>query len=326
MIDTENQKSYCVYKHTSPSDKTYIGITSMEPSDRWQNGKGYKHNKYFWRAIQKYGWDSFKHEILFEDLSKEDACQKEIELIAYYDSTNPQKGYNLSTGGEGSSGAPRSEKTRKKMSNSKMGKNNPNYGKHPSEVTRQKMSNAGKKQYLSKETIKKMSEAKKGKPSCKNGVKLSPESCQRISESKKGNKNPNYGKTISEEQKRKIRESRCKAIIQLDENDNFIAEYSSVVEAERQTGVKSTNICQCCKGKLKTSGGFKWLYKEQYLNTTEKLEYKSWLNNYAKMYILAGLSDEKYEKFIKDKQITNKDELIQVVKKLSILEVLSLGD
>ena len=269
MIDAEIEKVYCVYKHTSPSNKVYIGITSKEPNDRWRDGKGYKNNQYFWRAIQKYGWDNFKHEILFENLSKDDACQKEIELIAFYDSTNPQRGYNLSLGGEGSAGASRSEETRKKISESKMGENNPNYGKHFSESTRQKLSNARMKQNLSIETLQKMSEAKKGKPSFKNGKKLSKESCQRISESKKGNKNPNYGKHLSEDHKRKIKESRSRMIIQLDINDNIVAEYPSLIEAERQTGIKSGNICKCCKGKLKTSGGFKWLYKDEYLNTTK---------------------------------------------------------
>ena len=255
------EKFYCVYKHTSPNGKIYIGMTSMKPEDRWQNGKGYRSNQYFYRAIQKYGWDNFKHEILYEELTQKQACAKEIELIAYYDSTNPKVGYNLSIGGEGSSGVPRSAETRKKISDSKKGKNNPNYGKHLSEITRKKLSNAKMKQNLSQETCDKMSKAKKGKPSSKKGVKLSEESRQRISESKKGNKNPNYGKKISDEHKMKIRTSRSKAVIQFDENDNFIAEYLSAAEAERQTGVKSTNICQCCRGNLKTSGGFKWSYK-----------------------------------------------------------------
>ena len=65
----ENEiRNYCVYKHTSPSNKVYIGITSQEPERRWQNGYGYATQQLFWRAIQKYGWDNFKHEIIAEKL------------------------------------------------------------------------------------------------------------------------------------------------------------------------------------------------------------------------------------------------------------------
>lgn len=33
--------NYCVYKHTSPSGKVYVGITELKPKYRWNNGKGY---------------------------------------------------------------------------------------------------------------------------------------------------------------------------------------------------------------------------------------------------------------------------------------------
>lgn len=56
-------KLYTVYRHISPNGKAYVGITSKSVKDRWQNGKGYWFNKHFTAAINKYGWDSFKHEI-----------------------------------------------------------------------------------------------------------------------------------------------------------------------------------------------------------------------------------------------------------------------
>ena len=48
-------KRYIVYKHTSPSNKIYIGITCQDVERRWRNGDGYKSQKYFYRAIKKYG-------------------------------------------------------------------------------------------------------------------------------------------------------------------------------------------------------------------------------------------------------------------------------
>lgn len=94
--------TYCVYKHTNiMNGKVYIGITCQDPKDRWNGGYGYCKNKYFWKSIQKYGWnDGFLHEVLYENLNLEEACEKEIELIAEYKSTNPRYGYNHHSGGQ----------------------------------------------------------------------------------------------------------------------------------------------------------------------------------------------------------------------------------
>lgn len=114
------EKAYCVYKHTNISNgKVYIGITSQQPEKRWKNGYGYEGNEYFYRAIQKYGWDGFEHEIISDGLTKEQACSIEIELIEVYDSTNPEKGYNFSSGGDcGNAGCSRSEEWVEKMKES----------------------------------------------------------------------------------------------------------------------------------------------------------------------------------------------------------------
>lgn len=92
--------SYFVYKHTCSNGKVYIGITCQTPSKRWHSGKGYYRNKYFTSAIEKYGWENIKHEILFDSLTQKEAEAKEIELIAFYKSNQREYGYNLSVGGE----------------------------------------------------------------------------------------------------------------------------------------------------------------------------------------------------------------------------------
>lgn len=90
---------YYVYKHTSPSGKIYIGITQQEPSKRWGGGTNYDYNTHFINAIRKYGWNNFSHEILYKGLTREEAIEKEKELIQQYDSSNRNKGYNVSPGG-----------------------------------------------------------------------------------------------------------------------------------------------------------------------------------------------------------------------------------
>lgn len=92
--------NYIVYKHTSPSNKVYIGITGFDPSYRWlKNGKGYKRQTVFFNAIIKYGWINFKHDILFKNLSEEDALDKEEMLIRQYKSYDRRFGYNVSLRG-----------------------------------------------------------------------------------------------------------------------------------------------------------------------------------------------------------------------------------
>lgn len=51
----EEERNYTVYMHVNKANgKTYIGITSKKPEKRWNNGNGYKQNKYFDNAIKKH--------------------------------------------------------------------------------------------------------------------------------------------------------------------------------------------------------------------------------------------------------------------------------
>ena len=76
-----------------------------------------------------------------------------------------------------------SAETRKKISESKNGENNPMFGKHLSEETRQKLS-----------------EARKGKPSCMKGKHHSEESRKKIGAARKG-------KSLSAETRKKMSEA-----------------------------------------------------------------------------------------------------------------------
>ena len=129
---------YTVYKHTSPSGKVYIGITKRKPEYRWNKGKGYRKDQLlFYRAIKKYGWDNFTHEILYTGLSEKDAKNIEISLIRQYKSLGMS--YNINDGGDGGRGLHNkrkkmSDETKLKMSKSRKGllagNKNPMYGRH----------------------------------------------------------------------------------------------------------------------------------------------------------------------------------------------------
>lgn len=114
--------TYCVYKHTAPNGKVYIGITKQNPMRRWRNGNGYRNsNPHFWRAIRLYGWDNMQHEIIYKELSKEEAEKKEIELINQSHSNQSIYGYNITNGGDGALGRKCSDVTKNKISNANKG-------------------------------------------------------------------------------------------------------------------------------------------------------------------------------------------------------------
>lgn len=220
-------KEYCIYKHTAPNGKIYIGQTCQKPENRWKNGKGYSNNEYFSRAIQKYGWDNFKHEVLFCELEKEEADLLEIELIEKYNSTNKKYGFNLENGGYGK-------------------------GKH------------------SQETLRKMSEGRKGIPAWNKNVPMSESQKILLSEIKRGRQSPLKGVHLKEETKRKISESqseKMKSVICIETG----VIYRSLKDAELQTGINRKNISKVCNRKIYngkkvlTAGGYHWMFYNDYL-------------------------------------------------------------
>lgn len=219
---------FCVYKHTSPCGKVYIGITSKKPSQRWSNGHGYSRNPYFSRAIRKYGWENFKHEILFEGLSEYQANVVEQMQINFYDSTNRRKGYNISIGGGAMTGRKHSEEAKAKMSEKAKGRAIWCEGKLLSELHRQHLSEGHR------------------------GIRQSDETKRKRAESLKGH--------------RVNRESLEKAVVQMSLSGEFIEEHKSMTLAAASIGKTQSavpHISECCKGKRQQCFGFKWKYKER---------------------------------------------------------------
>lgn len=262
----ENWKVYIHVVHTSHGDMRYVGITSKQYANhRWANGKGYNYNDYFCKAIQKYGWDNIEHIIIAENLSKEDACNMEINLIEYFKTTDRNYGYNHSTGGEyGSSGIKCSDGVKKILRERWLGKNNPNYGKHISKEAIEK-ANKNKIEYYKTHNYPMCGkhhkeETKEKLRECNLGKKLSPETVQKMIDYRTGRKqNPI---TIA-----KRAESLKKPIYQIDKNTlKIIKEWDSQTTASKELNFERSGIRQCCKKQLKTYKGFIWIYKQDYNN------------------------------------------------------------
>lgn len=245
-------KCYTVYKHTFPNNKVYIGITQQEPEKRWKKGLGYdSHQKIMKRAIKKYGWENIKHEILFQNLNRDEACKKEIELIAFYNSTNKEKGYNISEGGEGTIGVKPTEESKRKNRLAHL-------GKKVSLETRKKISESNK----GKHNIKRTEEQKKKISVATKKAMQSPAIRKRLSETHSGKNHRNYGKHLSEETKEKIRKNSIgktkggKKIICIETNEI----YKSIRQASKITNINAYCIGQVCLNKRKTAGGLHWKY------------------------------------------------------------------
>lgn len=215
---------YSVYKHTTPSGKVYIGITSKNPEKRWLKGRGYANNSHFNKAIALYGWDNISHEILFNGLTKEQAEIEEIRLIKMYDSTNQDKGYNCTFGGESigkHTEKVKIEQSRKMKERYAKGWVHPMKGKH-----------------FSKESKAKMSKSHKGKT-------LSDEHKLKIGQSCKGllvgGLNPMATR------------------VQCIETGEI---FGSIKEAADSIRLTRAAVSRCVRGKCKTAGGYKWKYAD----------------------------------------------------------------
>jgi group I intron endonuclease len=117
------------------------------------------------------------------------------------------------------------------------------------------------------ESKRKMSETKKGNPIpwLNNGLPRSITHRENLSKACSGRMSPNKGKKYSEELCDKLVKASTsnKPVLQLDLNNNLIKEWSSKSLAERT--LKIRHISECCRNikNYKTSGGFKWVYKNE---------------------------------------------------------------
>ena len=113
--------TYLVYKHTSPSGKSYIGQTDDYNRRSIEHQAISSQCRAFYAAIKKYGWDNFTHEILYDELTLERANAREQQSINEYGTMAPY-GYNLTSGGDSKR---HSDVTKAKISASKQA--NPRY-------------------------------------------------------------------------------------------------------------------------------------------------------------------------------------------------------
>lgn len=221
------EENYTVYIHTNKiNGKKYVGITKRDPEKRWgKDGNGYITTPHFYSAIQRYGWDNFNHQIIYTNLTKDEACSEERRLIALYNTQNKDKGYNILAGGQ----TPEMpQKVRDKISKAMMGNKN------------------GLGKPCSEEKKEKIRAAQKGRPFTEEhkAALRKPKSITHL---------------YSEEKRLKIIAGKKdkKPVICVETG----IEYESIQECARQLGLQATSICKVVKGKMHTTGGYHFKYK-----------------------------------------------------------------
>lgn len=72
--------------------------------------------------------------------------------------------------------------------------------------------------------------------------------------------NINYGS-----RNEKVTDKRSIRVNQYTKNGVFIKQWKSSTEASRELSISASSLCQCCQGKIKSAGGFKWYYVDDYV-------------------------------------------------------------
>ena len=284
---------YTVYKLTDPEGKIYIGCTGKTVEERWNRGRGYRNYTPIRKAIVQFGWENFKKEILCEHLVKEGAEKLEKWFIAFYDSSDPAKGYNRFLGGLGK-GAHMSKITRQLSRESK----NRLYEEHPElkERIRNTVNNLFANDPTYRERVRAgVMTAYEKDPTIK--VRLSeiskelwqdPDFRERCSSARRaasedpvlaGRQSTIQKRFYAEHPERKEEISRkMKEYLSKPENRAFVEScsrakpvicvetgifYPSQHAAEKATGFVS--IHKVCGGKQLTCGGYHWRYAEEIL-------------------------------------------------------------
>ena len=110
---------YSIYVHTTPDGKKYVGSTSLKPKIRFNGGSNYKTCTRFNDAINFFGWNNIKHEILETVEDKETALKREEYYTLLWRTNEPEFGYNICYGNKGRK---ESEDTKKKKSEKMKGR------------------------------------------------------------------------------------------------------------------------------------------------------------------------------------------------------------
>lgn len=267
-----------IYITTNLIDKKkYIGQKKITKNDNhWKTYLGSGHA--LKKAIAKYGKENFDRKIIDIAFGFEELNNLELFYTKIFNVVVDREWYNLCYGGggtKGTAGVKRTEETKQKLREAKLGEKNPNYNRVYSEEERQKlrdkMSGQGNPMY-----------GRSGELSPNYGKIFSEETREKIRQATLGEKNHNYGKHMPEEQKEKLREynkingnPHSKITAQYLFDGTLVKTFLNATQASAETKISHSSICAVCRGERKVAGGFLWRYYEHQEDVLDRLFYQN---------------------------------------------------
>lgn len=236
-----------VYKTTNlVNGKIYVGQHRCPTFDTNYYGSGAN----ILKAIDKYGIDSFKCELIEECSNDQELNEKEIFYIALYDSTDRNKGYNLTAGGQGTVNYRHTIDAKLNIS-----KHNAKYwkGKQLSTETKQKLSQSHIGLVQSIETREKRSKALLGH---KCWVKVSPMKGKHLSDETRAKLSQSHLGQIPVNKGQKMDESFCKRVSELTKLAMQKPEIKAKLSSRPRTSELKQKLSNAIKGRKFVTNGF----------------------------------------------------------------------
>lgn len=233
-LNEQNHNNYYgfIYITTNKiTGKQYIGQRKYYGNHEEYLGSGHLIKA----AIKEYGKENFSRLILEKCYTRKELNEKEKYWISLFNASESEEFYNIALGGEGGGlagekapnyGKHMSIETREKIRLSQMGASNSFYGRHHSEETRNKLA-----QYA---TGKKHTDDEKRRMSI---------NMRKNHADYNGSKNP-----------------RAKKTNQYTLSGELIKTWDCAKDAANVLGLNYVSITQCCRGIYKSSGGYIWKY------------------------------------------------------------------
>lgn len=108
---------YSIYKIVNQKNgKCYIGFTQNFNKRMCEHlAESKRKNSHLYKAIRKYGWNTFHKEIIYQSFDK-DHCKNVMENYFIQKYNSYIIGYNLTSGGDGAEGYNRTELSKQKQS------------------------------------------------------------------------------------------------------------------------------------------------------------------------------------------------------------------